>query len=1368
MREEQLSEPLDEWLTRSVYNLSVFEDRRVLVVAIIGKECRQHSKSQPINAFLQNNVFLSTYRRNQTSSTSIDAFYAADISTVFLRLNGYGDVEALEQAFMKPTQKTDNGGSGFFERIAVLERDYIRALTFLLCVSHVLLHLEPCCRFDLTLCQFLKKANELRLSVREELCVALGKLSAANCPREWAIEGRLARPRLLFAFHRSPLRTDLGAVKRKELMTKLEQNLENQIFNVLRLYKLIAHSNKSYNCVSIPCEGTPFVYVFTQNRDDSTAQDYIREMVSHLILTTTSSSSDDGGAGAPGGAGAGAAGSGKDTTGNVNGNDLETGAAGEISGIVKKKRAAAANTAAFSEFSLFLKGSLDEIRHEPDKGVVYEVPKLKAFLICTKLIYDRLMMRSDHNGGDQRVSLLSDDQIGELSNIELQFMRMMRPSYIGAAKSTYTYRDARELEKCKPLRYTKREHQIKLQRAIEKLEAVYHGSDLEKAKAELIEECEAIWATQKACEQISLTGNECTQPVHAGPETVSVPASKRTLHSSAARFLSTCNCGHSQLLRNDPFTLKEANFDFYQAPQFISSCCSELESYKFAVFEVTMMDVKMRMRAKGVVGSGDKRRADKGGTDKDLDLGEAGELGNKEETDEAGLWAAVAGLPGLVTSESGNRAAAAARLVLSERVARRGSSSLNSADEATEYRYVYDEYGGYDDEVEEGQREPERSSEEDGAGAGITAAAVGQVSERFPAFGADTRSREVEAEVNRRGGHQTQARLKGGDIAAEAAEGTEEEDIEMLLDRDNRLESSSDGGGGGNEDEDEEVTDNAADNSDNVESDKDSLDLNETAAFMNRRLLGARNLGKRRVADSRGLDAEGEDEDEDADNGATDKSTDKDRCGADEPSDKDGAGTMAVAAAAAGGDKDEGAGAGAVRPKSRASRMIRTRAHMDDYELNNSSETLLSSLSGSNLSSASRRSSLEVAGEEEEEGGENSSDDSETKMVEDGHSARGRAGAGVGAGSGVSHEQEPGSSYLDDDDVQLRENPSSELNENDERLRNAVVEFEEFVALMRRYFRGFVLFSKGFCKNVICTTKNVISGLFFEWNLISGQFLECLPNSDSPSALLPLYPSWSLVCLGPSSIYSHKAGIRDQPNFKNGTQYLLPWDVYLMVDMELWDLDMKEILNYDTTLSGSHHHRTPRRHHLKATSGIGCPTSGGSAGGGLLSTMNREKVKLFVGFEYECPRGHRFMIEKANSPMRASSANSKEMGAELLRSEIPVWMHCTCRRSPQVSAQLMRIHIVTPKAPVTVTLDPRVQPSASPNGCIFGTGEEPIRLEFAKYYVLRLPYVYAGPQGVVRRPQEPVVMGKLLPESIRVEYVPVSSSRKFENVVGEL
>lgn len=62
-----------------------------------------------------------------------------------------------------------------------------------------------------------------------------------------------------------------------------------------------------------------------------------------------------------------------------------------------------------------------------------------------------------------------------------------------------------------------------------------------------------------------------------------------------------------------------------------------------------------------------------------------------------------------------------------------------------------------------------------------------------------------------------------------------------------------------------------------------------------------------------------------------------------------------------------------------------------------------------------------------------------------------------------------------------------------------------------------------------------------------------------------------------------------------------------------------------------------------------------------------------------------------------------------------------CSSAP-LMAQLMRIHVVTPKAPVHVTLNPMVQPDEN-DGPIFVTGfDSPIELTQSTYWVLRLPY----------------------------------------------
>lgn len=50
----------------------------------------------------------------------------------------------------------------------------------------------------------------------------------------------------------------------------------------------------------------------------------------------------------------------------------------------------------------------------------------------------------------------------------------------------------------------------------------------------------------------------------------------------------------------------------------------------------------------------------------------------------------------------------------------------------------------------------------------------------------------------------------------------------------------------------------------------------------------------------------------------------------------------------------------------------------------------------------------------------------------------------------------------------------------------------------------------------------------------------------------------------------------------------------------------------------------------------------------------------------------------------------KETGHKITSSDMPLYYNCPCRPNKPLVAQLIRIHVVTPKAPVYVTLNPKV------------------------------------------------------------------------------
>ncbi|CAB4063199.1 SMG8 [Lepeophtheirus salmonis] len=93
-----------------------------------------------------------------------------------------------------------------------------------------------------------------------------------------------------------------------------------------------------------------------------------------------------------------------------------------------------------------------------------------------------------------------------------------------------------------------------------------------------------------------------------------------------------------------------------------------------------------------------------------------------------------------------------------------------------------------------------------------------------------------------------------------------------------------------------------------------------------------------------------------------------------------------------------------------------------------------------------------------------------------------------------------------------------------------------------------------------------------------------------------------------------------------------------------------------------------------------------------------------------------------------------------------------CSRRSIAVGQLMRIHVVTPKAPINVNLLPKVMPTEG--GPVFVTGcMEPIKLPPNTYWIIRLPFLYSSKDGGIHLPPIKVNetnSGKLLQGFINV------------------
>ncbi|KAI8071337.1 hypothetical protein BC940DRAFT_344983 [Gongronella butleri] len=133
------------------------------------------------------------------------------------------------------------------------------------------------------------------------------------------------------------------------------------------------------------------------------------------------------------------------------------------------------------------------------------------------------------------------------------------------------------------------------------------------------------------------------------------------------------------------------------------------------------------------------------------------------------------------------------------------------------------------------------------------------------------------------------------------------------------------------------------------------------------------------------------------------------------------------------------------------------------------------------------------------------------------------------------------------------------------------------------------------------------------------------------------------------------------------------------------------------------------------------------------------QIRGFLGAEYECPKGHRFLSCGDGRVCKLGhKGHPKEHGKYFVQQDLPLYVLCPCnfadygkgKMNPDILAQLQRFYIVTPDADVSISLKPRIQITVPES-------DEPIELTLGikdrlllpknGTYVLRLPFIYRNP-----------------------------------------
>ncbi|XP_062263049.1 nonsense-mediated mRNA decay factor SMG8 [Platichthys flesus] len=236
------------------------------------------------------------------------------------------------------------------------------------------------------------------------------------------------------------------------------------------------------------------------------------------------------------------------------------------------------------------------------------------------------------------------------------------------------------------------------------------------------------------------------------------------------------------------------------------------------------------------------------------------------------------------------------------------------------------------------------------------------------------------------------------------------------------------------------------------------------------------------------------------------------------------------------------------------------------------------------------------------------------------------------------------------------------------------------------------------------------------------EYLPGMMHSGCSKGLLPKFSSWSLVKLGTAKSYNCHTGL-EQPGFLPGSSFLLPWDLVIRSRSEE-DTGLTESLDGNTSSWPAPNKTLVGKR--------------GSTGGLGRSRRRDDMARAFVGFEYEDSRGRRFISSGPDKIVKVlGPGGAKDPATRVLNTDMPLYIPSPSQGRGLKShyAQLARLFIVVPDAPLEVTLNPQVQPGLPP--CpVFHPEQTEIVLPSDSLWVLRFPYSYATDHGPCYPPKE--------------------------------
>lgn len=418
---------------------------KIVVISVVGK--RPYISAGPKIKSLGRISVSKEFPEDQ--ELVLNGSYDEENQILYLHLCSLLDSDFLIKYYEQLCEKWETRlcGDNFLAFHDEVKSSFARACFLLFYISHIVVFFHPGYTLDTNYIQIFKAVDVFGQKLSDALSEQLR--SVENISREWINNSRFCTPRVIFYFEKCP--KNIGNVK------KLEHNLEDKIYNILKKARIINTSGNSLFTIPLNDE---FVYVSEEGVPD-TMGDAVRDLIADCQ---------------PGG-----------------GMTLEAPYSNQIT--------------SEKNFKKFLQVHIQQARDKGFDDTVtsgrnhhlqtshFELPILKQWIDAAKLVYNMAIKKK------KILSLCTDTRFSEQRCLKVLPLALAR------------YQEGL------PSHYGKAEHDARLNMALVLFRAQARGPVFLQYAQQLESDCQLHWKNGKEqCEVASLTGNPCKLPKHSADQ----------------------------------------------------------------------------------------------------------------------------------------------------------------------------------------------------------------------------------------------------------------------------------------------------------------------------------------------------------------------------------------------------------------------------------------------------------------------------------------------------------------------------------------------------------------------------------------------------------------------------------------------------------------------------------------------------------------------------------------------------------------------------------------------------------------------------------------------------------------------------------